>query len=307
MTDQPGTPETPSTPETPGTPDLPAAATSTDPMDVFVPGTPTVAAPGVEPGDAVAAVGGETPAAPGWYPVDADGGVRYWDGTQWRLPVPLEPVRATYGEKYKRRYKWVLLVIAGINIAFTLFFLASDQRLDLGTLSVNPWAFGIGIALGLFVSAAFWTLFVALFRGAPTDPAAPKPPILQRAWTWIPVALVGVAVVNAIHVTPKPAPEVTIASPAQACTAFLDTVEEAARQKATNAGIVQYLTQLKSAAETTAPEFAADLSASIASPTDANLQAATQSILTRCIKDGSLTTTQVQEWSAKVQKISSGG
>lgn len=240
-------------------------------------------------------------AAPGWYPVAADGGLRYWNGQSWQELAPPAPAQASYGEKYKRRYWPVLLVIACLNTVFGLGWIVLGPQVDLGIPTAGTWAYGIGVALALFLTAAFWTLLAAAFGGEPTDPEAARKPRARRAKTWVPLALVAVAVTSTLQLKPTDVDAVTITSPADGCRKFLDTIEIAGKNDASNSGIVPYLKALRKAGMTTDTALADDLAASIASPTDANLQAASESILTRCIENDWLTSEEVQAWAARLQ------
>lgn len=79
-------------------------------------------------------------AAPGWYPVDPNGGrerggVRYWDGAAWRGPVrPSNPAGSAPRDSFGQAALWLL--IGGVAAQLLGLFVGLPVLSGLGPLSV---------------------------------------------------------------------------------------------------------------------------------------------------------------------------
>lgn len=245
-------------------------------------------------------------AAPGWYP-DPQGTrpdiVRYWDGSAWTDRwTRAEQTKAGFGEKFKRRWGWALLVVAALN-AVTLFArLGQPPALD---SSLNyTIGVAIGVLLGLVGAGAFWGVIAALFPGEKV-PDAPGRPLLRNPLTWgIVVSVLVAPLITWSVVRPAQAPTVSISSPAEACQQFLSVNLDAASHKASVTGMKPYFQALADGSRTSDPAFSADAQTVADNPTKASLQTATASIITRCIAAGDLTRDQVLSWVAQMKTAS---
>jgi hypothetical protein len=98
-----------------------------------------------------------TTQAPGWYPFENTGGIRYWDGTTWNGPISFPaptfdsnpvagaPDRPAGGGSYVAA---VLLPIVGVVLAVIQF-----ARSNIGH--------GFGLLTASFVSGIVWALLLA--------------------------------------------------------------------------------------------------------------------------------------------------
>jgi hypothetical protein len=250
----------------------------------------------------------EMSAPPGWYTVP-EGGLRYWDGAGWgerTVPAAPEPgPPADFGEKYKRRYPVVLLVWAVLGgLSATAALPPFGHRLELGfTMSAAVLA-GIGLTLLLFLTAAFWTLIAAAFKGEHRDPTTPRPPRLKRAWTWALIAMVAFLPLRAYQFdTIEDLPALSVSGPAQGCQQYLDVTLLAARNHARMANMPRYYQPLHDAARTTDPVLAQKLADFLATPDSAMFKSTEKDILRRCLDDGHTTTAQLDTWLADLKKI----
>ncbi|HET7902028.1 MAG TPA: hypothetical protein VFL59_12655 [Candidatus Nanopelagicales bacterium] len=280
-------------PETAPEPAPGSAPAATDDLAAFGEPTPPPAAPPA----------GAPPAAPGWYTTES--GARYWDGTTWHQQAVDTSAKATYGEKWKRRFPVVLLIAGVLNVITAGTIALTGNRYDLGLSGAGVWIYAVGIGVGIIVSTAFWTSIVALFGGRriPAEEKASKP-LWRKAWLWAPIALVAAVLVSSQ--TLRPAPEVaavTITSEAQGCKQFLTTFEDAAKANASVLGAKRYIQPLADAAATSAPQLAADLQPFLASPTEANLTSVTEAVVQRCVTDGHLTADEVNQFAQRMQSL----
>ena len=275
---------------------VPADATSAD----AVPADPPVGTPWIAPPSLLPLPPGT---AAGWYRTTSDSGaLRWWDGAAWTAQLaPAESPAATFGQKFRRRFPIAVAVVAVLNIIAGLTRLVGDNPFATLTPAVRT-GLGIGLAVGLLVSGAFWGAIASLFPGRAPDPNAPRKPLLRRPWTWaIAAAVVAVPVAFLSVVRTPSVPTVSIASTKEGCHAFLTTVDTMAAKKLSNAGSVPYLQALPTGAVANDPDLAADLAPTISAPTNANLQTATTSILKRCIANGDLTPDEVTAWAKGLQ------
>jgi hypothetical protein len=249
----------------------------------------------------------EASAPPGWYPV-ADDELRYWDGATWSAHTApaARPIGrpADYGEKYKRRYPVVLLVcvvLAGLST--TAVLPPFGRRIALGfTTSAAVFA-GIGLTLLLFLTAAFWTLIAAAFKGEHRDPATPRPPLFKRAMTWALIAMVAFLPLRIYEFdTVEDIPALAVGGPAEGCRQYLDVTLLAARNRAKILNMPRYYQPLHDAARTTDPQLAQNLADFIAKPDEATFETTEREILTRCIEGGQITQAQLETWLSELKK-----
>lgn len=250
----------------------------------------------------------EVSAPPGWYPMP-EGELRYWDGTSWgertapAAHVPGPP--ADFGEKYKRRYPVVLLIWACLGGASAMAVLPPfGHRIDVSLTQTAAVFAGIGLTLVLFLTAAFWTLIAAAFKGEHRDPATPKPPRMKRAWTWALIALVAFLPLRIYEFDPigDIAP-ISVASPREGCTQYLAVTLLATRNHARILNMPRYYQLLHDASTATDPVLAQDLADFVASPSEATFESSEKEILGRCLDDGNLTSAELQTWLADLKSV----
>jgi hypothetical protein len=280
-------------------------------VDPVVPEVAPDTAP-AEPPAFDAAAAGLAPLAAGtsagWYHTTVGHDLRYWDGVAWTAQTaPGEAPKASFGTKYKRRFGVVLLVVAGVNALSSLVRIGKPSilpALSSQTSTILTVVVAGATVVGLVAAAALWTLVAAAFPGRPADPAAPRKPFFRRALPWgIVVAVLAAPLVTYSFVRTTPVDVATIASPKDGCHAYLDTIESMAQENGSAARVTQTIQALHDAALTNDPALAADLEPVIANPTSGTSATATKAILTRCVDNGDLTTTEIQDWAKRVQAI----
>jgi hypothetical protein len=275
------------------------------------PPTPDAAPPAFDPATVgLAPLAAGTTA--GWYHTAVGNELRYWDGTAWTAQTaPGETPKASFGAKYKRRFGVVLLVIALVNALSSLVRLGKPSilpGLSSQTTTILTVVVAVATVVGLIGAAALWTLVAAAFPGRVVDPATPRKPFPLRALPWgIVAAIVAAPIITLSFVRTTPITVATISSPKDGCHAYLDTIETIAKENGTADRVKQTLQALHDAAATNAPDLAADLLPVIASPNSGTSATATKAILTRCVDDGDLTTTEIQDWVTRVQAIVAKG
>lgn len=248
--------------------------------------------------------------AAGWYPAEG-GKLRYFDGTVWTGAVSDAPDavrKASYGEKYRRRLPIVSLIVTGIYGVLLLTSLSGDPVKLVGRATVGAAAATdatktgviIGATIAVVLAGFFWTLFVAILPGKHKEKG------VRSGLPLLAVALLlaaGVGALLGMQLVKAPAVEVpAVATAAEGCRAFLDSVDELASTKANDAKAVATFVALQEAVKTTNPEMATDLEPlTQATVTSADASNATQSIVLRCLDQGNLTQDEVQSWAEKIQ------
>lgn len=284
-------------PETEAAPATEAPAADTTTADASTDEAPADEAP----------VGGM---AAGWYPAE-DGQLRYFDGTVWTGAVSDAPDaqrKASYGEKYRRRLPIVSLAITGVYALVLLSTYAGDPLKMIGRATVGTAAVTdatktgviIGAAIGVVLAGFFWTLIAAIFPGKHKEKG------VRSGLPLLAVALLlaaGVGALFGMQLVKAPAVEVpAVTTAAEGCRAFLDSVDELASSRATDAKAVATFVALQEAVTTTNPEMATDLEPlTSATVTSSDASSATQSIVLRCLEQGDLTQEEVQTWAEKIQ------
>jgi hypothetical protein len=162
----------------------------------------------------------------------------------------------------------------------------------------------IGAGIGMVLLALLVTAFVAAFPGPPKLDARSGLPRRSRLMPWSVLAVLVVAPLYTyanFHTTPVAV--ATIANTKDSCHAYLDTVETIVKENSPKARIQESLQSLHDAAATNDPALAADLLPEIASPSEQTSTATTKAILTRCLKNGDLTKTEITDWAKRVQGL----
>lgn len=239
----------------------------------------------------------------GWYRTAVDRELRYWDGVGWTDQTTRgEQPKATYGQRFRRRFWVVLLVVAGLEVPVALITLVSTRGED--NTRGNAYVVGtaVGAIIGMVLLALVVSLLVAIVPGAEKLDPRSGLPSRSRLKPWAILAVLVAAPIftySNFHTTPvEVAP---IATTKDGCQAYLDTVETIMKENGSEARIKQSLQALHDAAVTNDPALAADLVPEIANPNGETTAAATKAILTRCVQNGDLTQTEIQDWAARVQ------
>ena len=216
--------------------------------------------------------------------------------------TPPAPVPASYGERFRRRFPFVLLVVAALGVVVQLV-----TPVDTTTYG-RSLGWGVGVVLGTLVGVAFWTALVALVPGpAASQPARPRPWRSIAAVTGVALVLVvaalstrggpagpaaGIAADPAVTALPVPA----IADPTQGCQGFLDTVTSLGDAAVDSPLVIQTLAALRDSAAEHAPAVALDITTWLDDPTSEGVATMTSSILDRCVQDGYLDQQTVDDW-----------
>lgn len=212
--------------------------------------------------------------------------------------------KASYGEKYRRRLPIVLLVVTALYGLVLLSLVAGDPLDIVGRSALGESSYRVGIvagaAVGVVLAGLFWTLLVAIFPGKRKERGVRNGlPLLAGAL----VLALGVGALFGLQYVKTPAVEVpAVASAAEGCQAFLDTVDELASERASDAKAVATFVALQEAVTATNPEMASDLEPLTSATVTSELASgATQSIVLRCLDQGHLTQADVQAWAEKIQ------
>jgi len=211
-------------------------------------------------------------------------------------PEAMYTERARYGSRYSRRYAWTFAVIAATQFGL----LAQIDLLPTSTVrqlaQVPTGAVVAYLVVVVMISAALWTLLVALFPGR----AKPRMPgVRLLAFAVGVLLLVGLAFLLSARLTS--AAVVTtdatwnVASPRAGCQEFVRAAETvgSGRYRTSEAGVL--LASLGQAATEKDPALARDLSGMSASTTPGDLKAATTAVLSRCVSKSYLTPIQASQ------------
>ena len=243
--------------------------------------------------------------APGWYRTTVGTDLRYWDGLAWTSrTTPGEEPKATYGQRFRRRF-WIVLLV--VSILYALYALLGIARPGLfGTSAERSSAYvvgsAIGAVIGFFLLALVITSLAAIVPGAQKLDPSTGSPRRSRVRLWSVLAAVASAVVFTVaFFRSEPVPVQTIATTKDGCHAFMDTMETVTRENVTESRLKATMQKLHDEALLNDPQLAADISPLITTPTKAITEKATTSILGRCLDDGDITRDEIQTWLDKLK------
>jgi hypothetical protein len=316
--------------ETPDSAQQPAAGDPWGPPPTAPPQPPTAAAPAFEPPvppDAAAPPAPAPPApalaepvadpalltlqplaagtAPGWYRTTVGTDLRYWDGLAWTSrTTPGEEPKATYGQRFRRRFWIVLLVVSILYAIYALLGIARPGLFGTSVERSSAYVVGsaIGAVIGFFLLSLVITALAAIVPGAQKlDPSTGNPrPSRVRLWSVL-AAVASAVVFTVAFFRSEPVPVQTIATTKDGCHAFMDTMETVTRENVTESRLKASMQELHDEALTNDPQLAADISPLITSPTKATTEKATTSILGRCLDNGDITRDEIQTWLDKLK------
>ena len=243
--------------------------------------------------------------APGWYRTTVGADLRYWDGLAWTSrTAPGEAPKATYGQRFRRRFWIVLLVVSAL---YALYALLGVARPGLFGTSANRSAAyvagtAMGAVIGFFLISLLITALAALVPGAQkVDPATGTlRPSRLRGWSVLAAVATALLFTFALFRS-EPVPVQTIATTKDGCHAFLDTMETITRENSTESRLKASMQSLHDEALQNDPQLAADIAPLITAPTKANSEAATTAVLSRCLDNGDVTREEIQTWVDKLK------
>jgi hypothetical protein len=250
--------------------------------------------------------GPAVPTEPGWYP-QPDGQLAYFDGAVWTGAVaPREGAKATFGEKFRRRWPIALLVVALVNAA-TAWWRAELAPIRIGGTDTTAEIFTIAsiMLIGLLVGGAIWGLIAAAFPGKKLVPNPKRTPLLIIA---IVVSVAVAGLIGWVNVKGSSTPAFSVSTKTEACKAYLDEFESAVERNITDARLASEMTSLRDAVQPVFPELADDIQP-LTRPTvtQDDVLDVSDAVITRCVDGGFVTPEEVQAWAQRVQDKAPSG